>query len=165
MTFRRHSDVPEESLEGLLERGLRMLREYSRRRGRACLRCGRPYSTSCRACGAKICERCSVLSIETGTPAVLCLDCTRPSRARPAETRFDGGTAFRTGVRTLLFVLVSLGMVSYWQRGWAGPWRIMAILLQPAITLGLVPLAFLLGAGRIAIVRALHALFTDRSSS
>jgi len=79
--------------------------------------------------------------------------------------RLDAGTAFRSGARTLVFALAALGALSYWQRGWAGPWRVVAVLLHPSVILGLVPLAFLLGAGRIALVRAVNNLFTNRRSS
>jgi hypothetical protein len=165
VTFPRRLEPINRPFESLLERGLRALRRHGLRRANACVRCGRPYSTNCQACGAKVCDRCWILSIETGAPAILCLDCTQPSRARPPEGRLEAAETFRSGARTLALVIVAIGALSYWQHGWAGPWRVAALLLQPSITLGLVPLAFLIGAVRIAAVRALGALLKDRSSS
>jgi hypothetical protein len=47
---------------------------------------------------------------------------------------------------------------SYWRWGWAGAWAVLGALFDPSIVLGLVPLAFLLGAVRLAVVSAVRAL-------
>lgn len=55
-------------------------------------------------------------------------------------------------------MVVGAAGILYWQHGWAGPWALVAMLLQPAVLLGLVPLAFLLGAVWVGLLRALRAL-------
>jgi hypothetical protein len=151
-----------EPLAELLERSRAALRRYRHRRASACLRCGRTATTSCSACAARVCDRCWVLSIETGSAASLCLDCIAPgssncvsdARPRPSEV-------FQLGGRTLLGGLAAAAGVLFWQRGWAGPGVLMTTLLQPAVLLGLVPLAYLLGTLRVGLLRALRAIVSE----
>ncbi len=62
----------------------------------------------------------------------------------------------------MLWSVAAIAAFAYCQHGWSGPWRLVATLLQPAVILGLVPLAFLLGAIRIALSKALRAAFRER---
>ncbi len=136
---------------------------YNRRRERlasACLRCGAPAAGFCLACRALVCERCSVVSIETGDAGVLCVGCVGPSPRRRVlpELRSDRGEIFRSGAGGLAILLVAVAGWSYWQEGWPGPWKVLALLLQPAVTLSLVPLALVVGGLRKALRRAFSAL-------
>ncbi len=47
---------------------------------------------------------------------------------------------------------------SYWRWGGSGAWAVLGALFHPSIVLGLVPLAFLLGAVRLALLSAMRAL-------
>jgi len=76
-------------------------------------------------------------------------------RTHPAEV-------FQAGASLVLWSLAAIAAFAYWQHGWSGPWRLVAILLQPAVILGLVPLAFLFGAIRIALSKALRATLRER---
>ena len=68
--------------------------------------------------------------------------------------------AFRIGARTLGWSCTGGIAYAYWRYGWPGPWRVAALLLQPPITLALVPFAFLLGAIRLALARAIRAMLS-----
>jgi hypothetical protein len=82
--------------------------------------------------------------------------------ARPAA---NPGEIFRAGARVLLAVVAALVAYAYWIRGWAGAWSVMATMLHPAMTLGLVPLAFLLGTLRQAAIAVARALIRSDHSS
>lgn len=156
-------------LTRLVQRSTVALRRYRKRRASGCLRCGGVASVTCSACAARVCDRCWLLSIETGSAAALCLDCIVPSSPnRLPGYRTEPAGVFQAGARTVAWACVATAGVLYWEQGWTGPWRLVAVLLQPAVLLGLVPLAFLLGAFRTAALRALRAIFrepSDRSPS
>ncbi|MGH7897766.1 MAG: hypothetical protein ACREQQ_07430 [Candidatus Binatia bacterium] len=161
------SDEPLYEWARRLTRWSRLLyARYRRRRRYACIRCGNAARMSCRACGARVCNRCWVLSIETGAPAALCLDCVSstvaarsPSRGRPHPSEL-----LRAGARTLAWLLGAVAAVGFWQHGTAGIWRVLAFLLQPAALLGAVPLALVLGAIRIALGKSLTAILASRKT-
>lgn len=147
----------------LLTRCRRTYRAYRRKRSQGCIRCGIRAAGSCQACGALVCNRCWLPSIETGEIAALCLDCT----AAPAQTiRHGSGSVatLRTGAITLGWALAALGLWTYWRHGTAGPWRLVVVLLDPAILLGLLPLAFLLGVLRTLLVRSLRGAVRSPSN-
>ncbi len=139
---------------------------YRRRGASACLRCGRPAGVNCHACSALVCGRCWVLSIETGAALPLCLDCVSPSRpSAPALRSFNPGEVFRSGARALVVVVSAAVGFGYWRHGWAGAWSVIATLLHPTVTLGLVPMAFLLGAVRSVVLATARAVFRSFGSS
>jgi hypothetical protein len=144
-----------------------LMRLERRRRARqhACLRCGARATSTCVACGARICASCGVLSIETGEVSTLCLDCTSAPRAAVGRVRSLAAAPhlFRDGARTLGWMLLAAAAVAYWRRGWAGPRQIAVMLLEPAVTFALVPLAFLIGAVRAGLGRALRAFLSAPS--
>ena len=84
---------------------------------------------------------------------------------RIASRAANPGEIFRAGARVLLVVVTALVAYGYWIRGWPGAWSVMATMLHPAITLGLVPLAFLLGTLRQAAIAVVRALFRNDHSS
>ena len=84
---------------------------------------------------------------------------------RTASYPANPGEIFRAGARVLLAVLAALIAYGYWIRGLSGAWSVMAIMLHPAMTLGLVPLAFLLGTLRQAAIAIARALFRNDHSS
>ena len=65
------------------------------------------------------------------------------------------------GGRILVGALAVSAGVFYWQHGWAGGWILIGTLLQPAVLLGMVPLAFLLGAVRVGLLRVLRAVLSQ----
>jgi hypothetical protein len=166
VAFPRRDGSLTEPLAGLVERSKAALRRYRRRRASACLRCGKTASVTCSACGARVCDRCWLLSIETGSAASLCLDCIAPGMSsRVSGNRSLPSEIFRVGGRTLIGGLAAAAGVLYWQYGWAGLWVLVGTLLQPPVLLGLVPLAFLLGALRVGLLRALGAVFSGSPRS
>ena len=84
---------------------------------------------------------------------------------RIASQAVHPGEILRAGARVLLAVVAALVAYGYWIRGWAGAWSVIATMLHPAITLGLVPLAFLLGTLRQAAVAIVRALIRSDHSS
>lgn len=157
-------DLMADWLRRWLRRAVVALRARARSRRRACIRCGAPATVACRACGALACDRCWLPSIEAGDAAALCLDCIAPGSARrDPRSRSDPARLFRDGARMLGAIFVALLGLACWRRGWSGAGRIVAVLFEPAVLLGLVPMAFLLGALRSALIAALRALVTDRS--
>lgn len=111
-----------------------------------------------------MCDGCWLPSIETGEAAALCLDCIAPGSAqRGSRSRSDPTRLFRNGARILGAILVALFGLASWRHGWSGAWRVVAALLDPTILLGLVPMAFLLGALRSVLVRSLRAPVKDPS--
>jgi hypothetical protein len=151
----------------VLEGARRAVRDYVRARREGCLRCGRKASLTCPACGARVCDRCWLPSIETGSVAFLCLDCIAPAAAKRSTSlaRVRPAELFRAGTRTFAWVAAVALVVAYLEYGWSGPWRLVAALLDPTITLALVPLAFLLGAVRVGVVRAVRLALSARSDS
>jgi hypothetical protein len=152
-------------LESLIRWSRSSWRRYRRRREAACLRCGRPARATCRACGARVCDRCWLLSIETGAAAVLCIDCT--ARSGHPGHGFAGSEPvdlLRHGAKVVGWSLAALALWSYARSGWSGLSSFAALVLQPAVTLSLVPLAFLLGAARMVALRALRALLSRSAS-
>jgi len=61
-------------------------------------------------------------------------------------------------MRALAAIVAAIAAVSYWQRGWSGPRGVLLMLLDPAILFALVPLALLLGAIRLGILRLVREL-------
>ncbi len=137
-----------------------LYRRWRRAREQSCVRCGSRAAQTCEACGALVCDRCWILSIETGAASALCLDCVASSTSSRAKAtgRVEGAEIFRSGLRLLGAMIVAIAALSYWQRGWSGPRGVLLALLQPAVTFGLVPLAFLLGAIRLWVLRLVAAL-------
>ena len=150
-------------LRGLVRRVSVALRRYRRRREAGCLRCGETATATCRACSARVCDRCWLPSIETGTAAVLCLDCIAPGQSRVSAARTSPTDAFRCGARALAASFVAASLVLYWRNGWPGVWRLAAALLQPPVLLALVPLAFLIGSVGMRLARAMRAIVSRRS--
>jgi hypothetical protein len=74
---------------------------------------------------------------------------------------------FGAGVKILLVVILTLAIASYYGWGWSGVRTLLGTLLDPVIVLGLVPLAFLLGAIRAALLWVVRALVrgSGRSSA
>ncbi len=138
------------------------LRARRRDRGERCIRCGAVASAVCTACGSLACERCWLPSIETGELAILCLDCTNAPRPRP-RGRFDAIETARSGAIALAWMLGGLALYAGWKHGAAGAWRVVALVFDPGILLGLVPLAFLVGTVRALVIRALRAALTSPS--
>lgn len=165
MSLPRQDDIFPDRWGGLLRRARRAYRDYLRTRREGCVRCGRRASLSCPACGARVCDRCWLPSIETGSVAFLCLDCIAPT-ARPRSPRLGRvrpAELFRAGARTFAWGLGVALVFSYLEYGWSGPWRLIAALLDPAVTLALAPLAFLLGAVRVGLVRAVRGVLSAGS--
>jgi hypothetical protein len=150
------------TLSGTIQRALSRCRQAldrrARLRERACLRCGRPATTVCRACGARVCNRCWDLSVDSGSPARLCIDCLPSDRPRRLASRLHGGQIFRSGARILGLAIASVTGLAYWRSGWPGAWAVVGSLFNPAIVLGLVPLAFVLGALHLVLLRVLRSL-------
>ena len=163
MTFpQRHTGQPR-SIAERFRVSLLWLKRHRRRS--VCLRCGRPAGVTCHACSALVCDRCWVLSIETGAALPLCLDCAPGRRSEPRSLGGHPAQMFRSGARALLAVIAGLVLYGYWRYGWPGAWRVIATLLHPAVTLGLVPMAFLLGAFRSAAMTTARVLFRSFRSS
>ncbi|MET0153958.1 MAG: hypothetical protein ABW298_15305 [Candidatus Binatia bacterium] len=59
-------------------------------------------------------------------------------------------------MKILLVAILGLAIASYWAWGWSGMWTLLGTLLHPTIVLGLVPLAFLLGATRAALLHVVR---------
>ncbi|HEX9641151.1 MAG TPA: hypothetical protein VGB13_07545 [Candidatus Krumholzibacteria bacterium] len=97
--------------------------------------------------------------------ASLCLDCIVPQAARRSSSRARVSPAelFRAGAGALAWGAGAALTFAYFKYGWSGPWRLVAVLLDPTVTLALVPLAFLLGTVRIGLVRALRRILSARS--
>jgi hypothetical protein len=104
-------------------------------------------------------------SIETGAVASLCLDCIapRPVSRSPSQAQPSPAEVFRAGARTFAWGAGAALAFSYFKYGWAGPWRLLALLLDPTITLALVPLALLLGTVRVGLVRVVRGILGARS--
>lgn len=149
-------------VRGLIARVRSAYRARRRERARRCIRCGAPATMECTACGALACDRCWLPSIETGEIAVLCLDCTGSRTPSPAA-RFDAVASARSGAVILLWILGGIAAWVGWRQGPRAGWRFVATLLDPGILLGLVPLAFLLGALRSVAVRSLDGLVRSPS--
>jgi hypothetical protein len=66
---------------------------------------------------------------------------------------------FGAGVKILFILILALTIASYSEWGWSGMWALLGALLDPMIVLGLVPLAFLLGAIRAALLHLLRTYF------
>ena len=165
MALPRHDGSVTEPLSNLIERLAGAFRRYRLRRASECLRCGRTASVTCSACDARVCDRCWVLSIETGSAASLCVDCIAPKFSNPvSEGRPRPSDLFNAGGRTLLGALAAAGCVLYWEQGWRGPWVLVGTLLQPAVLLGLIPLTLLLGTLRVGLIRALRMIVNERRS-
>ena len=112
----------------------------------------------------RVCDRCWVLSIETGMASGLCVDCAAGATRRrpPLPSRTGGAELFRAGMRMLAWTILAVVAIAYWQHGWAGPRRVLIALLEPAILFALAPLALVLGAMRAGVVRLARALVSDR---
>lgn len=140
-----------------LARRVRMAwRRRRRRRERSCVRCGAPAAGLCPACGTRVCADCSVLSIETGSPVALCVGCsgTTGFRGGLVRPRLSPWLLFRRGAALLLLVVVVSAGLALERDGWPGAWRVFLTVVHPAVLLGLVPLALVLG-GLVALVRRL----------
>jgi hypothetical protein len=161
----RHLPLPrfDEPLSRWLWRTVRLLRlaryRAAERRKLACFRCGEVVSTgSCAACRALVCERCSIDSIETGELARLCLDCARTAGGRPAlpKLRRDSIAVIRRGARIEVVLAAVTAALAWRASGWSGVASFAAFLVQPGVLLGIVPLAWLLGAIATAVRRAVE---------
>lgn len=143
---------------GSLVRATRLQwRRWRRRRERSCVRCGAPAVGMCPACRSRVCVGCSVVSIETGAPVGLCLTCAGDASAGPPASRSSPWLLFRRGAG-FLFLLIAVTVVYALEReGWRGAWRVILTVLHPAVLLGLVPLALVLG----ALVTLFHRLFVE----
>jgi ABC-type dipeptide/oligopeptide/nickel transport system permease component len=64
---------------------------------------------------------------------------------------------FGAGVKILFVLILALTIASYSGWGWSGMWALLGTLLDPMVMLGLVPLAFLLGAIRAALLHIVRA--------
>ena len=73
----------------------------------------------------------------------------------------------RSGMRILGVAIAGVTIFAYWRSGWSGVWAVVASVFNPAVVLGLVPLAFVLGALHLVLVRGLRALLkgSDRRSA
>lgn len=149
-------------VRGLIARVRSAYRARRLDRARRCIRCGGLATMECTACGALACDRCWLPSIETGEIAVLCLDCTG-SRTPAPRARFDAVASARSGAVILGWIVGGIAAWVGWREGPSAAWRFVAVLFEPAILLGLVPLAFLLGALRSVVVRSLDGLFRSPS--
>ena len=149
----------------LLRRYRLAVGRYRRRRENACLRCGRAAAVVCRACGARVCNRCWRLSFETGSAMRLCIDCLAPGGAGPPRARGRAGSSemLRAGVKILVVAVAAIATASFGKQGWPGAWAVIGTLLHPSIVLGLVPLAFLLGAIWLVLFSAVRALLKGRA--
>ncbi len=160
-THYQHGAILTGPFEAFVQRCYSAFGRYRRRRREeACLRCGRLAQAVCRACGARVCDRCWRLSLETGAPAFLCIECFASDPPGRPGRPFGGAETFNAGVKILLIALVGLVGAGYWEGGWSGLWSVVGALLHPAMVLGLVPLAFLLGAIRSALLHVVRALVT-----
>jgi hypothetical protein len=107
-----------------------------------------------------------VLSIETGSALPLCLDCVAPGgSAARQRAGIKAAEIFRSGGRLLVAGIGALAVYAYSRDGWQGVWRVAATLLQPAVILGLVPMAFLIGAIQRAAVMLVRSVLTVSGSS
>jgi hypothetical protein len=158
----RHDEIMAEWAVRLLARCRAAYRAYRRERSQRCIRCGERAAGSCQACGALVCNRCWLPSIETGELATLCLDCTA-APARAMGQRSDAVATLRSGTVTLGWTIAALGAWTYWGHGADGPRRLIAVLLEPTILLGLFPLAFLLGVLRNLLIRSLRGALKSPS--
>ena len=106
-----------------------------------------------------------MLSIETGSAFPLCVDCVAaPHRKGYGRIGTDTAELFRSGARLLAGGIGGFVVYGYSRAGLPGAWAVVAVLLQPAVTLGLVPMAFLLGAVQRGAVIVVRWLFSDDSS-
>jgi hypothetical protein len=64
----------------------------------------------------------------------------------------------RSGMRILGITIASLSALAYWRSGWSGAWTVLGSLFHPVIVLGLIPLAFVLGALHFVLLRGLRSL-------
>jgi hypothetical protein len=97
--------------------------------------------------------------------ASLCLDCIAPQAARrsSSQARVSPAEIFRAGAGVLTWGVGAALIFAYFEYGWSSPWRFVAVLLDPTMILAVVPLAFLLGAVRVGLVRALRRILSARS--
>jgi len=139
-----------------VRRGLVAWRRRQRRRERSCVRCGVPAAGICPACRSRVCTDCSILSIETGSPIALCLGCSGATGFRTGfvRPRFSPWLLFRRGAALLLLVIAIAAGVALERHGWAGAWRVLLAVLHPAVLLGILPLALVLG-GVVTLLRRL----------
>jgi hypothetical protein len=78
-------------------------------------------------------------------------------------SRLPGGQMSRSGMKILALVITSVTVFGYWRSGWSGAWAVLGKVFEPAIVLGLIPLAFVLGAIHQVLLRGVRSLL--RSSS
>jgi len=70
---------------------------------------------------------------------------------------------YRAGMKILAFTIALATAVGYWRSGWSGAWAVVGGLFDPAVVLGLIPLAFVLGAANLVLLRLVQSLL--RSSA
>jgi hypothetical protein len=64
----------------------------------------------------------------------------------------------RSGIRILALLVAGVTAFGYWKSGWSGAWAVLGKVLEPAIVLGLIPLAFVLGAIHLVLLRVVRSL-------
>jgi len=61
-------------------------------------------------------------------------------------------------MKILGVVITSVTTFGYWRSGWSGAWAVLGKIFEPAIVLGLIPLAFVLGAIHLVLLRVVRSL-------
>jgi hypothetical protein len=64
----------------------------------------------------------------------------------------------RSGMKILAVLIAGVAVFGYWRSGWSGAWAVLGKVFDPAIVLGLIPLAFVLGAIHSVVLRLVRSL-------